>query len=211
MKQGASFFPFYVCDITRALSTHVSLFFLLHPSSMDDDLFSSSSPGTGTATGQPMAASDPSPGPQTLANADGPSSPSSPSPTPSHHPASRPSAPPPYSPPHPPFSPSKTELESHPIRQRLSLLHPDAEAATTPEGSPPAISLELDSWPKPPAQTTEEEGHEETPDATDMADSKIQKGDAGECLRRCFLAILPAGGMASLLLGRCMPQAGILA
>lgn len=170
---------------------------------MDDLFSSSSSPGTGTAARQPMAATEqaPSPGPQTQANADGPSSPSSPSPTPSYHPASRPSAPPPPSPPHPPFSPSKAELESHPVRQRLSLLHSDPD--TTPESSAPAISLELDSWPKPPAgsaQTIEEEGHSES-EAIDMADSEIQKGDAGECLRCCFLAILSAGWMRSLLPG----------
>lgn len=185
-----------------------SAILLLHSSAMGDmdDLFSSSSsPGTGTGTAarQPMAASEqaPSPGPQTQANADGPSSPSSPSPTPSHHPASRPSAPPPPSPTNPPFSPSKAELESHPVRQRLSLLHSDPD--TTLEDSAPAISLELDSWPKPPAgsaQTIEEEGHSES-EAIDMADSEIQKGDAGECLRCCFLAILPAGWMRSLLPG----------
>ena len=73
-----------------------------------------------------------------------------------------------------PYSPSKTELESHPIRQRLSL---QGDEETIGLGSAPEIPIQITSWTQPAAQELAQEV--DRIDAVDMADTSIKEGDSG--------------------------------
>lgn len=85
-----------------------------------------------------------------------------------------PSLPTSHSQPREPYSPTKTELESHPIRQRLSI---QGDEITTGLGSAPEVPLELDRWSRPAAEELAQEVDRNAPGA--MADTTIKEGDAG--------------------------------
>lgn len=73
-----------------------------------------------------------------------------------------------------PYSPTKIELESHPIRQRLSIKGDDI---TNGLEAAPTITSEFDSWASPAAKELAQEADREI--SGTMADTSIKEGDAG--------------------------------
>ena len=72
------------------------------------------------------------------------------------------------------YSPTKTELESHPIRQRLSI---QGDEIATGLGTAPEVPLEFDRGTTPTAEELAQEVDRKVPGI--MADTAIKEGDAG--------------------------------